>query len=415
MINYLVQPGDMLGVLAVKYQTTIETLMGDNPFIPANQKLTAGWILKIYTPQENVERNADTAYTSIESAQAVEEVIRSTDYFTATPKAPIYYKSRLVEDGMVAFIRTTNPTSLYELEMDGFIKLVRNVEAGEIFGVFQTATLEGNPAFIVNGYNWIYDDPSILFDPIPLQVLNGAISLGNQGVTTDKLKATIIKSFAGFGPSPTPLSAYKIQPKSFVGFGPPQNTQSTHQVSSVVQAFESRSYKRPLLQLTNAAQETTRMELRLTGFSASYVNTVTPQPTNAGWMVNVRAPELPVLNISGYLLETVASNEFDDFMARYHKYLEASKSGDFYSMGISILTYKSTEYRGVINSFSYTDNPEAPLHREYTMQMLVLREKTLTSTQINNLPMVVSRKGYASEEDFRSDLGAMLANPIVGN
>lgn len=416
MINYKVQPGDVLGVLSVKYQTTIQTLMSDNPFIPTNQQLSPGWILKIYTPQENVERNADASYTSIEMAHSVEEQIKNTDYFTATPKPPIYYKNRLVQDGMVAFIRMVKPTSLYELEVNGFIKFIRNVNAGEIFGVFQTATLNGSPAFIVNEYNWIYDDASILFDPIPLQVLNGAISLGQSAINTDKLLAQVVGgSFAGFGPAPTPLTSYQIKPESFAGFGPTQQKQPTYGVNSTIPAFESPAYRRPLMQLTNAAGQSTRIELRLTGFSANYANTVSPQATNAGWMVNVRAPELPVLTISGYLLETAKSNEFNDFMARYHQYLEASKSGDFYSMGISILTYKSTEYRGIVTAFSYVDNPNAPLHREYNMQMLVFKEKTLTTTQINNLPMVVSRAGFASEEDFRSDISSMLVNPIIGN
>lgn len=417
MINYLVQPGDMLGVLAVKYQTTIQTLMSDNLFIQPDQKLSPGWMLKIYTPQENVERNADTSFTAIETAYALQKQITDTGYLTATPKAPIYYKNRLVEEGVVAFIRIVQPTVLYQLEFDGFVKTVRSVAAGEIFGVYQTATLEGNPAFVVSGYYWIYDDPSILFDPIPLQVLAGAISLNSQPIDTDKMLATVTNvSFAGFGPAPTPLSSYKIKPESFVGFGPPATTQKTYSgVNAQLPVFEMPDYHRPLMTLKNAAGQSTRIELRLTGFSATYVNSVTPVPTNAGWMVNVRAPELPVLTVSGNLLETKKASEFDEFMARYHKYLEASKSGDFYSMGVSILNYKSTQYSGIVTTFSYTDNPNAPLHREYNMQMLVLKEKTLTTSQISNLPTVVSEKNFASKEDFRSDISSMLADPIVGN
>lgn len=417
MINYNVQPGDMLGVLAVKYQTTIKTLMSDNPIIPSTQKLTPGWILKIYTPQENVERNADSSYASIETVHAIESQIKTSDYFTATPKSPVYYKNRAVSEGVVAFIRTTEATSLYQLEFDGFIKFIRDVSVGEIFGVYQTATLGGDPAFVVEGYYWLYDNPSLIFDPIPLDVLAGAISFGELAtIDTGKMMASVVNatSFAGFGPAQTPLSSLKITPVSFVGSGPKRATQSIYDVNTTMPIFQQPAYRRPLMQLTNAAGQTTRIELRLTGFSANYANTVTPQATNAGWMVNVRAPELPMLNIVGYLLETAASNEFNDFMARYHQYLESSKSGDFYSMGISVLTYKSTEYRGVITAFSYSDNPNAPLHREYNMQMLVLKEKTLNSTQIANLPTVVSRKGFASETDFRSDIASMLANPITG-
>lgn len=414
MINYKVQPGDMLGVLAVKYQTTIKTLMSDNPFIPPNQTLAPGWILKIYTPFENVQRDADASYTSIATAHSITEQIKSYDYMTATPQPPIYYKNRLVPQGCVAFLRITEPTVLYQLEFDGFIKFIRNVSEGEVFGVYQTATLDGNPAFIVDGNYWIYDDPNFIFIPIPPDVLAGAISLEQQPINTDKLLASV-SSFAGFGPAPTPLSSYQIQPQSFVGFGSPvSNPSATYGINSTLPVFTQPNYRRPLMSLVNAAGDTTRIELRLTGFSASYVNTITPTATNAGWMVNVRAPELPVLTISGYLLETAASSEFDDFMARYHKYLEASKSGDFYSMGISTLNYKSTMYQGVITAFSYTDNPDAPLHREYNMQMMVLKEKTLSTTDINNLPTVVSEKGFASQADFRSDISSMLANPITG-
>lgn len=417
MINYSVQPGDVLGVLAVKYQTTIQTLMSDNPFIPSDQKLSPGWTLKIYTPQENVERNADASYQSIEIAYDIQQQIADTGYLTAIPKSPIYYKNRLVSDGVMAFIRTVNPTKLYELEFDGFIKYIRDVAAGEIFGVYQIAELGGDPAYIVEGYHWIYDDPTILYDAVPLQVLEGAISLNNQSaIDTGKLKATVISS-AGFGPAPTPLSSYKISPESFVGFGKPASKQPIYSgINAQLPVFTMPSYNRPLMTLVNAAGQTTRIELRLTGFSASYTNTVTPAATNAGWMVNVRAPELPVLNISGYLLETAQSSEFDEFMSRYHKYLEASKTGDFYSMGISTLNYKATQYNGVVVSFSYTDSPQAPLHREYNMQMLVFKEKTLTTSQITNLPKVFgNEKAYGSEESFMSDIANMLADPVVGN
>lgn len=416
MINYLVQPGDMLGVLAVKYQTTIQTLMSDNSFIPATQKLNPGWILRIYTPQENVERNADASYKAIEEAYAVQEQIEDTGYLTQMPKPPVYYKNRLVPEGVMAFIRIVNPTQLYQLEFDGFIKTVRNIVAGEIFGTYQVATLDGNPAFIIEGNYWIYDDPSILFDPIPLQVLAGAISLNQQTVDTNKMLATDLSSFAGFGPAPTPLTSYQIQPESLVGFGPQQSRQQAYNgVNAQLPVFTPPSYHRPLMTLVNAAGQSTRIELRLTGFSASYVNTVTPTATNAGWMVNVRAPELPAINISGYLLETAKGSEFDEFMARYHQYLEASKSGDFYSMGISVLNYKSTEYRGIVTAFSYTDNPNAPLHREYNMQMLILKEKTLTTAQVAALPTVVSEAGFGSQEEFMSDIASMLKDPILGN
>lgn len=413
MIKYLVQPGDMLGVLAVKYGTTIQTLMNDNTFIPANQQLTPGWILKVYTPQENAERNADASYNSIEMVHSIESKIADPSYLTASPKPPIYYKTRLVQPGQVAFIRINERTPLMELEPNGYIKMIRTVDAGEIFGVYQIASLNGDPAFIVDEWKWIYDNSSILYDPIPSQILAGAISLDGQ-TSNGKMKAQVVSSsFAGFGPAQT-LSSFQIAPRSFIGSGvPPKNTSGTLLKSSMP-IFQQPNYRRPLMQLTNAAGETTRIELRLTGFNANYTNTIMPVATNAGWMINVRAPELPILNISGYLLETLASDEFDAFMARYHKYLEASKSGDFYSMGVSILYYKATEYRGVIVSFSYNDAPEAPLHRTYQMQMMVLREKTLTTTEINNLPSVISTRGFASQADFRSDISSMLANPITG-
>jgi len=112
-------------------------------------------------------------------------------------------------------------------------------------------------------------------------------------------------------------------------------------------------------------------------------------------------------------METKAANEFTDFMVRYHKYLKSSKSGDYYSLGVSTLFYKKTEYRGIVTGFTFTDREEETLHRKYSLQMLVLKEKDMSRADIAKVPQIVNRSGL-SEENFRTNIASMLANPITG-
>ena len=166
--------------------------------------------------------------------------------------------------------------------------------------------------------------------------------------------------------------------------------------------------------MTNAAGNTYRVELRVLGVSTNYTNNISPTATNGGWAINIGPTGLPTITVSGYLLETAGVNEFEDFMTKYHQYLKSSKVGDYYSMGLSTFYYKRTEYKGIVTSFGYTDREEESLHRKYSMQMLVLKEKTLSTAQAKELKPTVSR-GKLSEKEFRSDIASMLANTITGN
>ena len=410
MINYVVKPGDMIGVLAVKYKTTIRTIMTDNPFIKSDQKLTPGSVLKIYKPEENAKRHSETAYFQIEKANKLKNEIRETDYMLSEPREPVYYKEREVFEGQLAFGKLIKETPLIEIQANGFEKIIRMLPVGEIVRIYQ-ATTYNNGMYLINNYQWITSDPSyVLYDGIPQYNIDGKIDIRYPQLNTFRALAAP-KNYIGSGKQKA-TNNLLLKPQSMIGSGKSINYANPDGLSSIPQ-FERPSYKRPVLVMKNAKGQTTNVELRVLGFQASYANTIQPSTTNDGWMINVRGSGLPTLSISGFLLETKASNEFDDFMVRYHKYLTATKSGDYYSMGVSTLFYKKTEYRGIITSFSYSDQEDASLHRKYTLTMLVLKEKSMDSKALRSVPEVVSRLGK-SEKAFRTDIGAMLANPITG-
>ena len=414
MINYKVQPGDMIGVLAVKYKTTIRTIMDDNPFIQKDQKLFPGWILKIFTPEENAKRHSETAYDQIERAHKTRDAMESTDYILSGERDPVYYKERLVLEGQLAFGKVLKETPLIELQANGYIKNVRILPIGEIVRIYEATTYNGG-MYLINNYQWVTSDPlSILYDEIPQYNIDGRLDF-RKGKNEQAFQVAAVdpKKYSNVGSGTKAVTNnLLLQPQSMIGSGKIKKHTNPDGISSIPH-FERPSYRRPVLHMKNAAGEKENIELRVLGFQASYSNSVQPSATNAGWMVNIRGSGLPILSISGFLMETKAANEFNDFMKRYHKYLQATKSGDFYSMGVSTLFYKKTEYKGIITGFSYTDREEETLHRKYSMSMLVLKEKTLDQAGIRDIPRVVDRKGK-SEKSFRTDIGSMLANPITG-
>ncbi|PGQ88292.1 LysM peptidoglycan-binding domain-containing protein [Priestia megaterium] len=415
MITYVVQPGDMIGVLAVKYKTTIRTIMSDNSFIQANQKLKPGWKLKIYTPEENAIRYSETAYAQIEKAHALKDTLETSKHMLYDPKEPVYYKGRQVLEGQIAFVQTLKPTPLIEIQANGYEKTVRTLPAGEILRVYEMTSYNGG-MYLVNSYQWVTANPEVvLYDDIPQYNIDGKIDLRAQPnkANTFGIAAANPNTYSRVGAGTNSnLPSYTIKPQSMIGAG----TAKTHILPdgiSSIPHYERPGYRRPVLQMRNAAGETSTIELRVLGFQASYSNSIQPAQTNDGWMINIRGSGLPSLSISGFLMETKAANEFNDFMVRYHKYLKSSKSGDYYSMGVSTLFYKKTEYRGIVTGFSFSDREEETLHRKYSLQMLVLKEKDMNRADISKVPQIVSRSGL-SEENFRTNIASMLANPITG-
>jgi LysM domain len=428
MITYTVKPGDMIGVIAVRYQTTIRILMDDNPFIPANQKLVPGWKLKIYTPEENAKRHTGNAYQQIEDAEKVKSTLETHEHMLTMPdETPIVYKERPLLSGQIGFAKVLKPTDLIELQANGYQKFIRTIKAGELLRVYESVTYD-NGLYLVNNFNWVTNNPEyVRYEPIPIEILRGKFVLPEQKVKTLAAKQTMItglsdeslsasavapETYIGIGPKPS-ADKYQVAPQSFIGSGASRTYGKANDGLSSIPVFERPNYKRPVLQMRNAAGESTNVELRVLGFNAQYSNSVQPANTNAGWMINIRANNLPVLNISGFLMETKAQNEFDDFMQRYHKYLEANRSGEYYAMGISTLFYKKTEYKGIVVGFSYSDREDETLHRKYSLQMMVLKEKSLSPSEISKIPSVTSRSGK-SEAAFRSDLASMLINPVTG-
>lgn len=407
MITYVVKPGDMIGVLAVKHKTTIRILMSDNPFIPVSQKLEPGWKLSIYSPEENAKRYTDTAYERIESAHRLKETLATSEHMLSTPRNPVYYKERPILEGQIGFAKTLRETPLIEAQANGYLKTITVLPEGEILGVYEICVLKNELMYLVDGYRWVTTNPEIVrYEEIPKYNLDGKIRIEKEVMA---FRTMAVASAA------TPTKETLVSPNdySFVGSGAAPTFDKANDGLASTPLFEAPNYKRPVMNLKSVGGQTKTIELRLTGFSASYSNTVQPATTNGGWMINIRAHGLPVLNISGLLLETKANDEFADFMQVYHQYMASQKSGDYYSVGASTLYYKQTEYKGIVVAFSYSDTPEQALHRRYNMQMLVLKEKNLSAAEIGAITTVVDRKGK-DEKTFRSDIGSMLANPITG-
>lgn len=407
MINYVVKPGDTLSVIAVKYRTTIQILMEDNPFIGTDQKLSLGWKLTIYTPEENAKRNIRFMYEQMDRINTLKASLETSEHMLSKPRNPVYYKGRVVLEGQEAFARTLAETPLIEVQANGFKKTIRTLPVGTILRVYERGYMDGLIYYLVDEYRWVSSDPSVVhYDPIPAYELDGRIQIDNP-------KKSYLQTFAASGPKKT-TSNLTIAPKSMIGSGPAPSYSKANDGLSSMPLFEAPDYKRPILQMKNAKGDSKTIELRALGFNANYSNSIQPAATNGGWMINIRAHNLPVLNINGLLMETKANDEFNDFMTRYHTYLKAAKTDDYYALGVSTLFYKQTEYKGIVVSFSFTDRSEESLHRKYNMQMLVLKEKSLSLSERKNIDTVVSRKGFSTEDAFRSNIGAMLANPITG-
>jgi hypothetical protein len=412
MIIYEVNPGDLLGVLAVKFKTTIQILMNDNPIIPPDQSLKTGWKLTIYEPLENAQRFADAAYKQVEDAHALRTSIETNEYLLGTDYTPVTYKNRTVSQGQIGYLKTLKETPLLELQANGYVKTIRQVGEGELLKVYGVAIQNEDSMFVVDAYRWVTSDPEVvIYEEIPKAILEGKYRLANYttAYSADNGKMSALNSSDKL----TAAQSNLLTPQTWIGSGTPVPQEARKTAVSSFPTFKHPGYKRPVMQLKNAKGETTNIELRVLGFNASYQNNVQANMTNAGWMINVRASNLSTLTISGILLETKGTNEFDSFMDRYYKYLTATKTDDYYSMGISTLFYKQTQYQGVVVGFSYSDQEVDTFHRKYTMQMLVLKEKRLSSSEISAIKTVVSRRNL-SEAEFRSDLGAMLANSITG-
>ena len=288
MINYVVQPGDMIGVLAVKYKTTIRTLMTDNPFINSDQKLIPGTVLKIYTPEENAKRHTETAYHQVEKASSLKEEIRETDYMLSEPREPIYYKEREVFEGQIAFGKIIKNTPLIEIQANGFEKNIRLLPKGEIVRIYQTTSYNGG-MFLINNFQWVTSDPDyVLYDEIPQYNIDGKIDLRYPKIQNNLMMARAVAptNYIGAGKQQA-TNKLLLKPQSMIGSGKSINYANPDGLSSIPQ-FERPAYKRPVLIMRNAKGQSTTVELRVLGFQAAYSNTVQASTTNDGWMINVR-------------------------------------------------------------------------------------------------------------------------------
>lgn len=429
MAVYTVRPGDTISVLAVRFRTTIRILRRDNPFIPDTLRLQPGWRLSVRSPLQNARRFATRATEVIEQAATLRDTIRDTTYILEGPRDPVMYKGRLVLEGQIAYGQVIRPTELIEIRSNGFEKIIRTLPVGTQLRVYDKAEHQGRELYLIDNHRWVVANSQFIrYEEISEADLDGKIRLeaneprktvqaeeaprmGIQKITTMKeFNAQSSAPTIGYGPRPR-VATIRRQPQALIGSGPRLQYDPSLRVNNDL--FDFPVYKRPMMVLRNAEGESTRIELRVLGFNANYGNDIQPAPTNAGWMVNVRAHNLPTLAISGFLMETTAHNEFNDFMRRYHRYIKSRKTDNYYSLGLSTLYYKQTEYRGIVVAFSYSDRQEESLHRKYNMQMLVLREKQLSPNEVRNLSEVVSRQGQ-TERAFRTNIVSMLHNTITG-
>lgn len=174
------------------------------------------------------------------------------------------------------------------------------------------------------------------------------------------------------------------------------------------------AYRRPSLRYKDKnGKYTNVIELRLNSFSQSLSNEVVPIRTNGGWYLNVVGEDLSPIRISGWFMNTKGVNEFESFMAVYHTYLKARRSGQYTKIPVVKLNHKNREYTGIVRSLSLQETAEAMLRVEYSMEFLVLTEKSLTASQIKSLPSRTN-KNLSSDPYYYADLKRLFMNTITG-
>lgn len=377
MITYTVKSGDNLTNIAYKYHTTISIIMSDNPIITNKDRIQIGWKLKIRTAEE---------YARDKAAKAKANQTTATQKKTAA-SAPSSNSTGYLWDGASVGVgqigRATilKETNLWSMDSKGGLKKIRTLKKNERYRVYSYTSKNGG-MYNLGGNQWVYKK-DVKYEELP-----------------DKFKP---------GTKPN-------QTKDATGVITPEKDKQPKQIITLapkIPVFENPYYRRPVLQAKRTDGKVITMELRVLGVSSSYSNQIQQNKTNGGFFINLAGYNLPVMSISGAFLDSKANKEFDDFLDRYLSYLQAYKSGKYHSFSICTFYYKNREYKGLVAGFNYTDRQEEPFHKNFNMQFLVLKEKRLTGDEIKKIPTVVNRKGM-TEEQYRSDIGSMLTNPITG-
>lgn len=368
MINYTVKSGDTLSGLAYKYQTTISIIMGDNPIITHKDKIQIGWVLKIRTSEEYAKDKANAAKNNSTTANGVQNAVAPPSSQGATVK-------------QIGVITLKKDAWVYKLGSKKELIQVRKVKKNEGYKVYGTLNLHGG--------------------------------LYNVGSTP----AQFIKAADGTYKSLPSGSTESTKPNTSTSPSLDPNTPAGGSFTSYkgsIPQFERPGYRRPLLQVTSSKGSKITMELRILSVTIGYSNQLQANRTNAGWLINVMGQNLPTLNISGFFLDSRANREVDNFMSNYNKYFIPGRSDNYYSMAICTFLYKNVEYKGLIASLNVQDVSNEPITRKFSMSFIVLKEKALSTAEIDSYVKKVDRRGEI-EGNFLSNLAAMLANPIIGD
>lgn len=181
-----------------------------------------------------------------------------------------------------------------------------------------------------------------------------------------------------------------------------------------IDVYKRPAYRRPSLRYKDKnGKYTNVVELRLNSFSQTLSNDVAPVRTNGGWYINVVGEDLSPIRVSGWFMNTKGANEFERFMYVYHSYMKARRSGQYTKIPVVKLNHKNREYTGIVRSLSLQETSEATLRVEYSMEFLVLSEKSLTASQIKAVPSYTN-PNLTDDPYYYADLKQMFRNTVNG-
>lgn len=387
-MTYTVVSGDTLWGIAKQFGTTTDIILADNAIITDPNVIQVGWELTIRTPDEVAADKADQALSDQADGADIEgETLADNEPSIVADASPkVMWDDAEIVDGQIGRVHILRTTPLLEWSPGDVFRFIRDLQPeeryrvlkevdGDWFATVDGASMEITKVYNLGGNQWVYSVPGYVeFESIPSDL---ASQIGKPAI----------------------LSQQTIDAK----------TKTVDPVVPTTPYFESRNHPRPVIQIQRGGKIVT-MELRVLGSSSSRSTVIQPNRTNGGFFINIAGSNLATFMIQGVFLDTTTNQEFDDFIDRYDQYVEAYRDGDYYSSPIVTLFYKGREYRGLIADFNYSDSTEQQLIRNFTLQLLVLKEKGRSTAK----PPTVVSKDKVTGDDFYSDLRYLLINPITG-
>lgn len=379
MIVYTVKTDDTLSQIAYKYQTTVAIIMGDNPHVTDKNVIHPNTKLEIRTSEEFAKDKVSSAKSS--SSIATATMASASPPSTGMSKSVVIdWEGLTVKENQLGIVSVTKNTSLYTIGADGKLKVSRPLEKNERFRMYGEIAEHGG-MYMVGGTYIKKSDAS--FDAVPEAYKLNTASPGDvtvvHGTTTRK----------------------EVQSKMT-------------SEDMVIPQFSLPGYRRLRMQVKKPDGKVLSMEFRAQSFNAGYSNHFSPSRTNEGWAVHVGGRNLTMLQINGFLLDTEANREADDFLINYDANFTPKNSDKYFSSALTTILHKDREYKGLISSLNVSDQADMPLDRKFSMQFMVLSEKSLGGAGITGNTGLTINRGKVDEPTFMSDLKNMLTNPITG-